>query len=246
MDKHIKDTFNQVHAPKNLIEDTKKKMLEASKNETHIIKKKNHHWKAVTAITSLAACAMILVIGKQFFQNDIDSNPNKDMVDITDFSQGKDSFNADDKSSIKEFEFEGTKGLSDWYKVLENIDTNINESVNLDENYVIYTAKYPKGDIEYQIDLLVERGELYRENDRLILRGNFKAKIYESDKLLQESDLNIDSTSQFTTKDAVVKMQDRNQDNSMDFLLETACEQGQESTEEWFTLDGNLSVVKCE
>lgn len=246
MDKHIKDTFNQIHAPKDLIEDTKKKMSEVSKNETHSIKKKNHHWKGAAGIASLAACTVILVIGRQFFQNDIDSNSNKDMVDITDFTQGKDSFNTDDKNSIKEFEFEGTKKLRDWYKVLENIDTNINESVNLDENYIIFTAEYPRGDMEYQIDLLVERGELYRENDRLILRGNFKAKIYESDKFLNESDLNIDSNSQFTVKDAVVKMQDINQDGSIDFLLETACNQGQESAEEWFTLDDNLNVVKCE
>ena len=146
---------------------------------------------------------------------------------------------------MKEFEFEGAKKLSEWHQVLENIRVNYNERINLDENYVIFTFKYPKGDEEYQIDLLVERGELYLENDEIILQGNFKAQIYLGEEKINETSLNINSSSQFTADNADLELKDINQDGSMDFLLETAHNGEQDSTSSWYTLDEDCNVIEC-
>lgn len=245
MDKHIKEAFDQIHAPKDLIEDTKKKMHSAQKAENITIKPKKFHWKAVAGVATLAACAVIMVTGKHFYETESSKDPKQDIANITDLTEGKDSLNGDNQNSMKEFEFEGAKKLSEWHQVLENIRVNYNERINLDENYVIFTFKYPKGDEEYQIDLLVERGELYLENDEIILQGNFKAQIYLGEEKINETSLNINSSSQFTADNADLELKDINQDGSMDFLLETAHNGEQDSTSSWYTLDEDCNVIEC-
>lgn len=245
MDKQIKDAFNQIHAPKDLIEDTKKKMHNIQETDKVIRKTKRPHWKAAAGIATVAACAVILITGKHFYGTENSEDSPQDIVNITDFTEGKDSFNGNDKDSMKEFEFEGTRKLSEWHQVLEDIKVNYKERTYLDENYVIFTFNYPKGEEEYQIDLLVERGELYSENDELILQGNFKAEVYLGEEKISETSLNINSSSQFTSDNANLEMKDINQDGSMDFLLETAYNGEQDSTLDWYTLDEDFNITIC-
>ena len=243
MDKQIKKAFDQIHAPKDLIEDTKDKIHNLQKEDNITIKQKKYSWKSAAGIATLAACAVIMITGKHFYDTDHSKDSQKDMVDITDF-EGKDSFNGD-KNSLKEFDFEGSEKLSEWHQVLEYIRVNYNERISLDKNYVIFTFKYPKGEDEYQIDLLVERGELYLENDQLILQGNFKAEVYLEEEKINETSLNINSSSQFTADNADLEMKDINQDGSMDFLLETAYNGEQDNTFDWYTLDEDCNVIEC-
>lgn len=245
MDKQIKDAFNQIHAPKDLIEDTKKKMHNIQETDKVIRKTKRPHWKAAAGIATVAACAVILVTGKHFYGTKNSEDSPQDIVNITDFTEGKDSFNGNDKDSMKEFEFEGTRKLSEWHQVLEDIKVNYKDRTYLDENYVIFTFNYPKGEEEYQIDLLVERGELYSENDELILQGNFKAEVYLGEEKISETSLNINSSTQFTSDNADLEMKDINQDGSMDFLLETAYHGEQDNTLDWYTLDEDFNVTIC-
>lgn len=245
MDKQMKDVFNEIHAPKDLIEDTKKKMHNAQ-NADNIMKPKRPIWKAAAGIATVAACAVIIVTGKHFYEIENSESPQEDIVNIVDLTEEKDSFNGDSHNSTKEFEFEGIKSLSEWQNVLENISINDNDRIYLDENYVIFTFKYPKGEEEYQIDLLVEGGELYSENDKIILQGNFKAEVWLGEDKINETSLNINSSSQFTVNNADLEMKDINNDGSMDFLLETAYNGEQESTSGWYTLneDGNIIESK--
>lgn len=242
MEKQIKDAFNEIHAPKDLIEDTKQKMHKLNDEQNHKTKPKFHHWKAVTGIASLAACAVIMIAGKQVLQNDISPDSDKPLQDVVDLAEGENSLNTSENGTFKEFEFEGTKELNEWYQVLEDIKVNQEERTTLDGNYVIFTTNYVKDENEYQIDLLVERGELYWENDQLILQGTFKAKVSDEEQILSESALDIISNSQFTSKDAVLEMEDINQDGSADFLLETVYNE----SSQWFTLDenNNLTIVE--
>lgn len=247
MEKQIKDAFNEIHAPKDLIEDTKKKMHQLNKKELHKTKHKTYHWKAVTGIASLAACAVILITGKQIFQPDINNNSTTSNQEVVDLTEGGNSFHGADNNSMEGFKFEGRKELSEWYQVLEDIRGNDEERINLNGNYVIFTTAYPKGEKEYRLDLLVERGELYWENDQLILQGNFKAEVYDGEEKISESNLNIDSSSQFTSKDCKLEMQDINQDGVMDFLLEISTEEEEGlAFEWWYTLDEYDEVIKCE
>lgn len=248
MEKQIKDSFNEIHAPKDLIEDTKKKMYKLNEEELHKTQPKKYHWKAVTGIASIAACAVILITGKQIFQQDMNTDSTTPKQEVVDLTEGETSFLGTDKDSMEGFEFEGTKELSEWYQVLENIKVNNDERINLDGNYIIFTTDYPKGEKEYRLDLLVDRGELYWENDQLILQGNFKAEVYDGDEKISESNLNIASSSQFTSKDCKLEMQDINQDGVMDFLLETSTNEEEEglASEWWYTLDEFDNVIKCE
>lgn len=245
MDKQIKEVFNEIHAPKDLIEDTKKKMHDAQKADNIIIKPKRYNWKAAAGIATVAACAVIMVTGKHFYDTENSESPQKDMVNIADLTKENDSFNGDSHNSTKEFEFEGIKSLSEWQRVLENIRVNDNDRIYLDENYVIFTFKYPKGEEEYQINLLVKGGELYTQNDEIILQGNFKAEVYLGEDKINETSLNINSSSQFTVNNADLEMKDINQDGSMDFLLETAYNGEKESTFGWYTLDEDCNVIEC-
>ena len=247
MEKQIKDAFNEIHAPKDLIEDTKKKMHKLNEEGLHKTKPKTFHWKAVTGIASIAACAVIFITGKQIFQNtnNDSATPKQEVVDLT---EGENAFLGTDNDSMEGFEFEGTKELSEWYQVLEDIKVNNEERIILDGNYVIFTTTYPKGEQEYRLDLLVESGELYWENDQLILQGDFKAEVYDGDEKISESGLNISSSSQFTSNDCMLDMEDVNQDGLMDFLLETSAykEEPGLASEWWYTLDEFNNVMKCE
>lgn len=243
MDKQIKEAFDQIHAPKDLVKDTKEKMHSLQKGDNITIKQKKYHWKAFAGIATIAACAVIMITGKHFYDTDYSKDSQKDMVDITDL-EGKDSFNGD-KNSMKKFTFEGSEKLSEWHQVLEDIRVNYNERISLDKNYVIFTFKYPKGEKEYQIDLLVERGELFSENGEIILQGNFKAEVYLGEDKINETSLNITSSSQFTSDNADLEIKDINQDGSMDFLLETAYNGEQDSTFDWYTLDEDCNVIEC-
>lgn len=245
MDKQIKDAFNQIHAPKDLIEETKQKMHNIQEADKVIAKPKRHYWKAAAGIATVAACAVVMVTGKHFYDTENSERSQQDIVNITNFTEDKDSWNGDDKNSIKEFEFEGTDRLSEWQQVLEYKKINYNERTYLDKNYVIFTFNYPKGEQEYQIDLLVERGELYSKNNELILQGNFKAEVYLGEEKINETSLNINSSSQFTSDKADLEIKDINQDGSMDFLLETAYHGEQDSTLDWYTLDEDYNVIPC-
>lgn len=242
MDKQIKDAFNEIHAPKDLIEDTKQKMHKLNDEQNHKTKPKFHHWKAVSGIASLAACAVIIIAGKQILQNDKNLDPDQTLQDVVDLTEGETSLNTSENETFKEFQFEGTDKLSEWYQILEDINVNQEERISLDQNYVIFTTDYVRNENEYQIDLLVEQGELYWENNQLILQGTFKAKVSDEENILSESVLDIISSSQFTSKGAVLKMEDINEDGSIDFLLETTYNE----SSQWYTLDENNNVTIVE
>lgn len=244
MNKHIKDSFDQIHAPKELIEDTKKKMHKVME-EDHVTTHKTYHWKPAVALATVAACAVIMVTGKHFLTTETSEEAPVDIVDITNITEEENSLNGDGTIPVKEFSFEGRKSLSDWHRVLDDIEINFSEQVYLDDTYVIFTFDYPMENKEYQVEMLVERGELYSENDTIILQGTFKAAVYLEGTKICESGLGITSNSQFTQKEAELTLEDKNKDGNLDFLLETSYSQNGESTSCWYTLDEQCNVIVC-
>lgn len=247
MDKHIKDSFHQIHAPKDLIEDTKKKVHKAMEEDDHVTTiQKKHHFNTVTALATLAACAAIMVTGKHFLTTETSKEPPLDMVDITNTTEEENFFNGESIIPMKEFNFEGRKSLSEWHRVLDDIESNFSEQVYLDDTYVIFAFDYPMEDKEYQVEMLVERGELYSENDTIILEGTFKAQVSLEGTMVCESSLAIDSSSQFTQKNVELTLEDINKDGKLDFLLETAYGQDKDNTSCWYTLDEQCNVIECD
>lgn len=246
MNKQIKESFDQIHAPEFLIEDTKRKLHEAEAKKTSTTKQQNIHWKTITGTAcALAACAVIMVTGYNFF-NTSPSSPNvpEGSGEIADLKEQSDSLNATDNTSINEFTFEGTKQLNDWYQLLENSDLKGEERIQLEENYAIFTFYYPKGEDEYQINIVLEQGVIDFVHSQPVLQGDFKAEVYYQGKQLTKTSLNITSNCQFLSKDAAINLQDVNQDGQPDFSLETEHNQGNDDTLAWFTLDENCNIIE--
>ena len=245
MEKQIKETFNEIHAPKSLIEDTKKKVKEAQSGKPVTQNKTTYHLKAVAGIATLAACAVFMVMGKTFMTTENKKTPETDIANTTDFFDDTTSYNAADDNPIKEFEFTPKKQLSDWHQFLENTGDTFAKQTSLDANYVIYTFDYPSQEETYHIEISVENGELYREENNFILKGSFKGEVFLENIKLKETTLNISSSSQFTTQEVVLDLQDMNNDGFMDFLLETAYNDDDENSTQWYTVDEEFQIIPC-
>lgn len=245
MEQQIKETFNEIHAPKSLIEDTKKKVREAQGGKTVIQNKKTYHWKAVAGIATIAACATFMIMGKTFITPESTKTPGTDIADTTDFFDDADSYNASLDNQNKEFTFSEKKQLSDWYQLLENTEITSAKQTSLDANYIIYAFDYPSQEGTYKIEISVKNGELSNEENQLILKGVFKGEVYSENTKIGETTLDISSSSQFTKEDIVFDLQDMNGDGVMDFLLETSHNETEENSTEWYTVDEEHNIIPC-
>lgn len=245
MKKQIKDSFQQIHAPQALIDDTKRKVHEAAEGKGVTAPAKYSRKSITNTVGALAACVVLMVIGYEFLKNDSSfSNVSGDSDKIADFTDQSDSLNGTGNTSMDGFTFEGTKQLNDWYQLLENSDLKGKERIQLDENYVIFSFNYPKGEEEYQINILIEGGDILLEDEKPFVQGDFQAEVYHQGKQLAKTSLNITSSCQFTSKDATIELQDVDQDGRMDFLLETEHTGENDDISAWFTLNESGSVIE--
>ena len=72
-----------------------------------------------------------------------------------------------------------------------------------------------------------------------------KEEVFLENIKLKETTLNISSSSQFTTQEVVLDLQDMNNDGFMDFLLETAYNDDDENSTQWYTVDEEFQIIPC-
>ncbi len=249
MDKRIKESFDQIHAPKSLVDDTINKIHAEQRGETIENNKKQRNLKPIIrVVTAFAACVALVfavtnMAGDGIMGNN-NSNTQDDMTNIADLSGKEDSLNAGDSNAAEENLFDSTKGVAEWKQVLENLKENENEIINLEDDYVIYTTTYESDGKEYRLDILLKDGCLYPK-DIVIVQGQFEARVFLGNDVVRTG-LDITSTSQFSEAGANLILEDINEDGQMDFLLETMCDNDGTKTEVWYTLDsaGEVREIK--
>ena len=247
MKKQIKDSFDQIHAPQALINDTKRKVHQAQLHNQTPVQPKRKLKNITRTVCALAASVVLMITGYNFFISDSSFlNGSDDSGKIADIKEPSDSFHGADHNSIHEFAFEGTKQLNDWYQLLKKNDLKGEERIQLDDNYVIFSFGYPREEDEYQIDIVIKGGELYLENSILCLQGDFQAKVYHQGKQLAKTSLNITSSCQFTSTDTTIDLQDVDRDGQMDFYLETKHSGENDDNFAWFTLQQDGNIVELE
>lgn len=243
MDKRIKESLDQIHAPKSLVDDTIRKMHEVQNGEKVYKNTKVINWKpAAGIVTALAACAVLVIFGKNMLGVGIGDNASKqdETHSVADLPGGSDVLNGDNAGKQNEFQFEAVKGISEWQETEALLEESGDATMDLTSNYVIYETTYECNGEAYQLEILLEDGTLSKQDGIVVAKGQFTAQVSSESKKIEETVLAIDSTSQFSDGGAGLTVEDT--DGQVKFLLETACNSDGTKTEVWYTIDASGKI----
>ena len=245
MDKWIKESLDQIHAPKSLVDDTIRKMHEVQNGGTRNKNTKVINWKpAAGIVTALAACVVLVLFGKNMLGAGIDNATKQDEThNVADLPGGNDVLNGDNAGKQDEFQFEAVKGITEWKETEALLEESGDDIQELTSDYVIYETTYECNGEGYQLEILLEDGTLSKHGNMVIAKGQFMAQISSGDEKIEETVLAIESTSQFSDGGTGLTIEDT--DGQVKFLLETACNSDGTKTEVWYTIDvsGKISEM---
>lgn len=249
MDKRIRESLDQIHAPKSLVDDTIRKMHEVQRGEQ--INKDVKQWRlkpVMGVVTALAACAVLVIVGINItgITGANNSDTQEQMSHVADLPDDGDVLNGGNISQTDEFLFESVKELSEWKQMLKLMKESGTDTMTLEDDYIVYNTQYQSNGKEYQVQILLEDGCLNNIDGVLVAQGQFKVMVTPEDKNIVETNLVVTSTSQFCDEQVTLVLEDRNVDGQMDFLLETEYNRDGAKTEVWHTIDvsGNVNEIK--
>lgn len=249
MEKRIKESLDQIHAPKSLVDDTIRKMHEAQNGETVNKKAKVINWKPVAGIvTALAACAVLVIFGKNILGTGISSHDTKQdgTYNVAGVSDGSDVLNGDNGAKQDEFQFEGVKGIAEWKETEALLQESGDATMALTSKYVICETTYESNGKEYQLKILLEDGTLCKSEDMVVAKGQFQAQVSSDNAVIAETGLDIVSTSQFSSGGEGLIIENNKENGQVEFLLETARDSDGTQTEAWYAIDASGKVNKIE
>lgn len=249
MDKRIKESLDQIHAPKSLVDDTIRKMHEVQNGET--INKDVKQWRlkpVMGVVTALAACAILVIFGKNMtgFVGGNGANTQGGMNQVADSLEEDDVLNGGSISQKEESLFESAKGLSEWTEILELMKESGDTTMNLTSKYVICETVYESDGKEYQFKILLEDGSLSKQDEVLVANGQFKAFVSYGDGNVEQTLLDITSSSQFCSDAVELTVEDVNGDGKVEFLLENVSDASGTETGVWYSIDASGKVSKIE
>ena len=228
MKNQIKETFNQIHAPKELIEETK---LMIHNNED----KKSYKpaIAIISGIASVAAC-IIICIHLPFFN--LSSGQGQQAASPSDMYN-----NSVSSSSGIEYIDSNSQYYSNWFYLINTMQDESNTTTSLElKNTLVFNSSYEYNDENtYTFKYIITKGLLYYNKDKLMLDGELVIKVYNDINMplstitfqLKDSSLFIEDTPWLIAKDI-------NHDGNNEIFLDCL-------SSKWYTLDENYKLIPC-
>lgn len=231
MKNQIKETFNQIHAPKDLIEETKLMI--------HYKTSKVIFPRVATVIACLIICLLIPSFCTKFInqpqQPSIPTDHNYHCIPDDDMS----AYLPDNTYWCY---------YSHWIYLLNTIQENGDNTTSIElDNCLVYNTSYKyNADNTYKIELIINNGLLYYdEDDNLVIDGKLAVKIYsQSNKLLNTTTFPLKSSHMFAELIPIVTVEDINNDNNKEITF-GRCRPDENLHGKWFTIDETYKLIPC-
>lgn len=233
MKQQIKESYDQIHAPQNLINETKAKIHEQVMKEEQTNKPKS--WLTVTRVASvIAACVCIVAVGAHFLQEKPRvTEPFGNEVNV---GEGINPEGA---------QFQGVKSQDEWKEYVAGVKENPIAEQKIEGQYILYEMIQDVDGTPYHLQIQMKEGTIKASGEAYVLEGTLVFVVFEGTNSISMTELEIRNTSQFTKDVIQLEQKDINKDGKEDFLLETSADSGQ-TIQTWYTLDNEFTVVKVE
>ncbi|MDO5519345.1 MAG: hypothetical protein Q4G58_02515 [bacterium] len=227
MKRQIQESYDQIHAPISLINDTKRLVHSSLENEP--IRHPRHSRKPIYLAASMAACLTILITaGIHFLHNkpQATSPLTENQVNV---APGV-------TSEAKQF---GTfKSVDEWKQYLSSIKKSGNASITLENDFILYeTPIMLQGKME-TIQIQIKQGKLSKQQEDYLLEGNYECVITDGPTILGRTQLALTSSSQFTKDSITVTQEDLDHDGTLEFALD------HEATKIWYQISSDYKVIE--
>ncbi len=234
MKRRIQESYDQIHAPNMLINETKQLVHNAVLTE----KKKprpNYIKPILYTAASIAACACIFILGTKVTTSD-----NAPTTPI-----GNEQVDVGTGVDIKEQQFGSVETIDAFHTFLQSVKDKGEQSVSLTKEYTVGEFTVAEGNKTYDVKIQVKGGNLTLRQSDYYLKGTYVCVISEGTNILSTEQIGITDSNQFTTDNITLRQEDMNQDGITEFLLTNKTENSQPQ-ELWYQIqtDGKLKLIE--
>ncbi|WP_167955178.1 hypothetical protein [Anaerosporobacter faecicola] len=227
----IKNSFDQIHAPKELIQETKRMIHDTEQIQKR--KKENTIRKTTIGILATAASLAVLLVGTNVFK---EKNTSSQPL-------GQSGVNVANQDTTDEFKVERTKTEAEWKEYLQQIDTETNQEIALTDAYTVCLIPFVKEGMDYHIEIQLKEGILLIQNQEERVTGEFYCVIYEGSRIIEEEKLSQLTSKQFTKQPMEPIVEAKVEEETVTFVLENVLENG-ETEQIAFQLDSEWKITQ--
>lgn len=225
MKEKLKETLDQIHAPKSLVEDTLTKLHATSETEKQIRKSKKQKQIVIRTMTGLAAAIVVLLAGKEFFTPVTDHTAQDSATESIEDGVVAAGDSAAESDDLEEFTFsDDKKGISEWKSAVELFEKGDEATGSLDGTYIVYETEFTGENEPCHLQILCRDAVLTKKEDKVVLSGTFWGSMTDSTGESVTSDLPIVSTTQFSSDSAEIPLEETDKDGIFKLELETLFE----------------------
>lgn len=178
--------YSQIHAPKELVLQTKDEVHKAMENKT----RKSYLCKEQMIRNAMAvACVLVVVVTIGFMKLRSGQSWQGEKVQVP---MGQ-------TSPIQSVTLESVESLEQYFTVLKETKRNEETSHALLKNYTITTGMIQSVEVEYEVTLYVKNGILSKEKSLYSLSGTLCASVKKEDGTVKKFELGgLNHSTQFT------------------------------------------------
>ena len=234
MRQNIKESFDQIHAPKSLIEETKRKIHESE--QIPIQKQKVSPYKRGIVGILVAAASIAIVYGGMHFAN------NKGDTRIP-FNQNQ--VNVGNQDMITGDSVRPVKSEEDWKEYIQSVTIADNKEIILEDNYTVYTLPIQRQNREFVIEIQVKEGTLRSITDTIEVTGKFYLVVSEGSQIIKQTQLDMHASRQFVMETNEANIETSIENDEVIITLEDIQENEQIKNIQ-YSIDSNWNIKKLE
>ncbi|MDO5293056.1 MAG: hypothetical protein Q4F05_09930 [bacterium] len=234
MKRQIKESYDQIHAPITLINETKQLVHTTDTKEP--APKKRHTRVPMYLTASIAACLCILLAATGIQHLNTSSSSGSSLNDNPVNVGGP-------ASTYAPKEFNSIKSADDWNHYLSEVKNSGKTDITLDNDYILYETPVSCQGKDCSLQIQIKQGKLTKQQEDYTLEGNYLCVIMEGNAILGSTTLETKSSSQFTGEPVTVKQEDLDHDGNMEFAMEGCSEQDGVT---WYHITNEFTAEKFE
>lgn len=235
MKQTLHETYDEIHAPQWLIEETKTKVHKEMKQieEGNLVNRsrhgKNGRRVAAEIVVAMAACVSIVILGKQM------TKP-KSIVPISDTKKELGQTQNDTKEKPNQGVVCGTIKLEQWKETLAKIKADQISEQALEAEVIVYEADTVIKDATYQVQVRAKDGVVRKQGEDYVLSANYFLCIEQKGTRLSSKQILLEDETLFTKEVECVTIEDDNKDGIPDYKIGA----------HWYTTSPTLAIIALE
>lgn len=203
----MEQIYNQIHAPRELVLQTKEDVHKAMEHKT-----RNPDHRKIWVIREAMAVACVLVVVTTIWFVKLGEEPS--------WQGEKIKIPMGQTKPIQSIQLESVESFEQFLSVLKEVERNEDKSHTLLKNYTISTGMITSFEKNYEIALFVKNGILDKNNSCYSLSGTLVATVKKEDGTVKEFELGrLNHSTQFTKETTGKLVVQTREDNNQMFLL---------------------------